>query len=305
MSIRWYRTFLAVARYGSFASAAQEIGLTQAAVSVHMRSLEEQLRISLFDRGARTAVLNTAGRALVSKAQALVNMYEGMGGDLEDQPLGGLLALGAIPPTFSQLLPDALLAMRRDHPRISVRVANGVSSELFRRVELGELDAAIVSEAPFDFARNIQWQTLIAEPLVFVTPARARYRTLEEALATWPFIGITRSSWSGQLTHDLLRRHRLKVNTAMELDSLEAIAALVARGFGVAVLPYSAYLRMHGKALRIALLTQPSMTRRIGLIWREGQGDPALVAALRDTLLSLKPERPGRLRQLPLAVKVQ
>jgi DNA-binding transcriptional LysR family regulator len=157
MSIRWYRTFLAVAHYGSFAAAAQEIGLTQAAVSVHMRALEQQLRLSLFDRGARSAILNTAGRALVTRAQALVDLYDGMGGGLEDQPLGGLLALGAIPPTFSQLLPDALLVLRQSNPRIGVRVSNGVSSELYRRVETGELDAAIVSEAPFDFGRSIHW----------------------------------------------------------------------------------------------------------------------------------------------------
>lgn len=301
MSIRWYRTFVAVARYGSFASAAQEIGLTQAAVSVQMRSLEEQLRLTLFDRGARTAVLNTAGRALVARAHALLDMYDGMGAGVEDQPLGGLLALGAIPPTFAQLLPDALLALRGAHPRISVRVSNGVSSELFRKVELGELDAAIVSEAPFDFGRNTKWQTIIAEPLVFVAPAAARFRTLRDALASWPFISITSSSWSGQLTLDLLRRHRLKVTPAMELDSLEAIAAVVARGFGVAVLPYSEYLRMHGSALRLALLAKPEMTRRIGLIWREGNGDPALVHAVRDSLLAVRPERPARLRRLAMS----
>lgn len=301
MSIRWYRTFLAVARHGSFASAAQEIGLTQAAVSVHMRSLEDQLRLKLFDRGARTAVLNTAGRGLVARAQALVDLYDGMGGRLEDQSLGGLLALGAIPPTFSQLLPDALLALRRTHPRIAVRVSNGVSSELFRKVEQGELDAAIVSEAPFEFASGIRWQTLVTEPLVLVAPAAARFRTLAEALRDWPFIGITRSSWSGQLTHQLLRRHRQKIDEVMELDSLEAIAAMVARGFGVALLPYSAYLRMHGDALRIALLAGPQPGRRIGLVWREGKGDPALVAALRDSLMAVKPERPARLRRIPLA----
>lgn len=300
MSIRWYRTLLAVSRCGSFAAAAQEIGLTPAAVSMHMRAMEEHLRLPLFDRGARSAVLNTAGRALVSRARVLVDMYDGMGSAQEDQPLGGLLALGAIPPTFAQLLPDALLALRRRHPRIAVRVSNGVSGELYRRVEAGELDAAIVSEAPFELSRGIQWQTIVAEPLVFVAPSQARFSTITDALASWPFIGITRATWTGHLTHDLLRKHQLKINEVMELDSLEAIAAMVARGFGVAVLPYSAYLRMHGDALRIVRFIGTHPVRRIGLIWRKANDGPALVAALHDGLLAVQPERPKRLQRMAL-----
>lgn len=112
MSIGWYKTFIAVARYGSFAAAAQQIGLTQAAISIQMSSLEDKLRFKLFDRSARSTALNAAGRALASRAQDLVNLYSNMGNGVDEMQLGGVLALGAIPPTFAQLLPDALLRQR-------------------------------------------------------------------------------------------------------------------------------------------------------------------------------------------------
>jgi len=300
MSINWFRTFIAVSRHRSFAAAAQQIGLTPAAVSIQMSALEEHLHIKLFDRSARTAILNTRGRELVPRAQELINLYDNMGSAASERQLGGTLALGAIPPSFAQLLPDALLRLRRAHPGIAVRVSNGVSSELMRRVEQGELDAAIVSEAPFRFASNLSWQTVASEPLVLVTPAGVKTQGLAAILAAYPFIGVTRSSWTGQLTHSLFRRHHLKINEVMELDSLEAIAAMVARGFGVSILPLSAYIRGLGKQVRIALLSEPQSARDIGLIYRHGQSDPALVSALCESLLAAPKDPPVRLRRIAM-----
>ena len=300
MSIRWYKTFIAVARYGSFAAAAQQIGLTQAAISIQMSSLEGKLRFKLFDRSARTTALNSSGRALVPRAQELVNLYDYMGNDVDSLQLAGVLALGAIPPTFSQLLPDALMRLRQAHPGIEVRVWNGVSSELLVRVEQGELDAALVSEPPVKFANTMHWITVMSEPLVLLTPAAAKLEGLAATLASHPFIGVTHTSWTGQRVQVLVHRHRLKVNMVMELDSLEAIANMVARGFGVALLPLSAYIRGLGNRVRASLLTEPEVSRDIGLIHRKGQGDQSLIFALRDCLVAMPKERSPRLRRITM-----
>lgn len=301
MSIRWFKTFIAVTRYGSFAAAAQQIGLTQAAVSTQMGALEEKLHVKLFDRSARTATLNTAGRRLISRAEELVDVYDKVGDGLDEHQLGGVLALGAVHHTFSRLLPDALLRLQQSHPAIVVQACNGKSNDLMLKVERGELDAAIVSEAPFKLAQNLAWHTLVAEPLVLVTPATVKVSRLSDALATYPFISIGRASWTGQLTHAMFRRHRLKINEVMELDSLDAIAGMVARGFGISILPLSGYLRTLKNQVRIALLTEPQLARQIGLIHRQDQGRVALVSALRDSLVqTMRLDRPQRLQQLAL-----
>ncbi len=301
MSIRWFKTFLVVSRSGSFASAAHKIGLTQAAVSIQMNALEEKLRIKLFDRSARTATLNTAGRELALRVPELVNLYDSIGSGLDNRQLGGVLALGAIHHTFAKLLPDALLLMRQSHPGIVVQVCNGVSNELMRKVEQGELDAAIVSEPPFKLPQTISWHPLVVEPLVLVTSAKLRVTSLSETLASHPFIGVSPTSWTGQLTHGAFRRHRLKVNEVMELNSLEAIAGMVMRGFGISILPLSGYLWALENRVQFWLLTEPQISREIGLIHRVDQGHPALVSALREILIkTISKKDSGHVKQLAI-----
>ena len=78
-TVRFLRTFVAVARHGSFAAAAERVALTQAAVSLQMRALEAELRRDLFDRSGRTVTLNAHGRALLPQAEYLLGLYDAAG----------------------------------------------------------------------------------------------------------------------------------------------------------------------------------------------------------------------------------
>ena len=285
MSIRWLKTFIAVAQCGSFASGAKKIGLTQAAVSVQMNGLEDKLRVKLFDRTGRTTVLNTAGRTLLPKAQEVVALFERIGDGLHTSEVSGSLSIGAIHHSFSQLLPDSLILLRNDHPNIIVNVCNGLSADLMAKVEQGELDAAIVSEPATRLTANIVWNTIVSEPLALIGPADATFSSLSQALAQYPFISLDRRSWTGQLTQALVRRHRLKLNEVLELNSSEAIAAMVARGYGISILPLSSYIWALQDKVTVAKLTQPSVHRKIGLIHRADQGNAELVGALHASLL--------------------
>lgn len=291
MSIRWFKTFLAVADCGSFAGAANRVGLTQAAVSIQMSALEDDLRIKLFDRGGRTVVLNTAGRGLLPRAMNLMTLYDNIASNLDDCFLDGVLALGAIPPTFAKPLPDALSLMRDRHPRVIVRVSTGVSSELAYKVERGELDAALVAQSPHKLARNLMWDAIQAEPLVLLTPAAVRITTLRKTLFEQPFIGISQASWTGRLIYNTLRYHHIKVSWAMELDSLETIGAMVARGFGVSIMPLSPSHWDLDPRVNITLLRNPSVVRRIGLIRRQGQSRDSLISALQTCLAASSKEK--------------
>ena len=106
-SIRTLRTFLAVARLGSFAAAGKEIGLTAAAVGQQVRALEEELHLTLFDRSGRSIVLNTAGRARVAQVVDLVSHFEALAARHGDAQLGGTVVMGAL---VSALMGAALMA---------------------------------------------------------------------------------------------------------------------------------------------------------------------------------------------------
>jgi len=284
MSIRTLRTFLAVARHGTFAAAAREIGLTQAAVSLQMRSLEDEMKTALFDRSRRSVVLNTAGRGLVARAQEIVALYEGLPTAGDGQP-GGKLSVGAIPPTFAQLLPDALLRLKQSYPRIDVRVVNGVSSELTSKVEHGELDAALVTEPPTKLGANLAWRPILREPLVLFTPARMKVASLRELLAEHPFIRVNRLSWTGRQVDAILKTHGIRVNDAMELDSLETIREMVARGLGVSILPLAESRWSDDPRVQAWRLVQPTLYRTVGLVERKAESRSQLIAALRACLL--------------------
>lgn len=77
-TIRFLRTFVAVADHGSFAAASEQVALTQAAVSLQMRALEMELRRELFDRGGRVVALNAGGRELLPQARRMLALYDEM-----------------------------------------------------------------------------------------------------------------------------------------------------------------------------------------------------------------------------------
>jgi len=302
MSIRHLKTFLIVARHGTFAAAAREIGLTQAAVSIQMRALEDEIKTKLFDRSRRAVVLNAAGRGLVGRAEEIISLYDDMAATAGGDPLGGTLNLGAIPPTFASLLPDALLHLKKTHPRIDVRVVNGVSSELTMKVEHGELDAALVAEPPSRLPANLVWHPILKEPLILFTPARENVTGLRQVLAERPYIRINRLSWTGRQVDGTLRKHGIKVNDVMELDSLETIREMVGRGFGVSILPLHESRWSDDPRVKAWPLVQPTVYRTVGLVERRTEGRARLVAALKACLLNHTNKKTARAPARTLAL---
>jgi DNA-binding transcriptional LysR family regulator len=280
LSLRALRSFVAIARHGSFAAAAAALGLTQSAVSLQMRGLEQALRARLFDRARRAPTLTAAGRALVARAGEIVALYDGLPAALAGPELAGTLVLGAVPTVLSGVLPDALVALRARHPQVQVRVIAGLSAELAALVERGEADAACVSEPAIRLPAGLAWREFARERLLVIAPPDAPAGSDRALLARYPFIRFNRRAWAGRLIDAQLRRRAIAVNEVMELDSLEAIALMVSRGLGASIVPE----RAAGVALPARLVRRPfgrpPLIRRLGLVERAGHPRAALTAAL-------------------------
>lgn len=146
MSIRQLRTLIAVADQGSFGAAADVTHVTQSAVSMQMRALECELRIELFDRTRRPPILNADGRRLVERARDIVPLYDRMVDAASDaQDLSGTLTLGAVPTSFTELVPKAIAEMRTAYPNLQVNVVTELSAPLVELLQRGELDAAVLT----------------------------------------------------------------------------------------------------------------------------------------------------------------
>jgi DNA-binding transcriptional LysR family regulator len=266
-SIRMLRTFLAVAAEGSFTAAAQRVALTQAAVGLQMRSLEEDLKRTLFTRRGKLVTLNDQGRALVPVATQIVALYEqARHGAQADAPLAGTVQFGSIVSALGQLV-RATLALKRRHPAVDLHIVSGKSNHLITQVENRELDAAVVVHNPAANRPSLVWTPLYVEPMVLLIPANARPAAPRTMVEQYPFIRFDRTEHTGELVERTLRRLRAKPQEFMELNSIEAIVELVREGFGVALLPNVAQRSWENEpSLRALPVPQATETRAIALV---------------------------------------
>jgi len=236
--IRELKTFITVAEEGTFASAGLRIGLTQAAVSAQIQRLEEQLGHALFDRAGRNARLNPQGLEALMQAREVVRLFEEMSVQRRNRTLGGRVVLGAIASAQTVVLPGVLARFRERHPGVHVRVVPGVSFHLLNQVDAGEVDAALMIRPAFELQADLRWTPLSREPFRLLVPASQPpphdWRSL---LGTQPFIRYERTSFGGRLVERFLREVHINVQDCVEIDELDAMAQMVARGIGVALVP--------------------------------------------------------------------
>ncbi|MCL6469853.1 MAG: LysR family transcriptional regulator, partial [Ralstonia sp.] len=147
--LRELKTFIAVARHGTFAGAGERIGLTQSAVSAQIQRLEESLGFQLFDRTGRSATLNAAGRDTLALAEHIVTLYDRLGDQAGGNEQRGLVRIGAIASVQTSFLVDALVQFRREFPHCRARIVPGVSLDLLGLVDAGEIDLAVLIRPPF------------------------------------------------------------------------------------------------------------------------------------------------------------
>lgn len=302
MSIRRLKTLVAIAEEGSFAGAAAVVHLSQGAVSMQMKALEEDLRVELFDRGKRPPELNEAGRALVPKARELIALYAGM----VESAVGagaffGTLIIGAVPTALSGLIPRTLARLRDAYPDLRVRVVPGLSAELMTQIERGQLDAAVMTE-PARPVPHLAWRALAQEPLMLLTPPDTQGSDPLELLRAMPFIRFSREAWVGRDIDDWLRRKGIRVREVMELDSLDAISTMVYHNLGVSIVPLRCVegpVRLPNRRIALGRDIKP---RVLGLMSAaDSAKEPLLDAAFRtmsDLVREEAPAGPARIEGL-------
>jgi DNA-binding transcriptional LysR family regulator len=290
--IRELRTLVAVAQEGTFAAAAQKIGLTQAAVSAQMQRLEAELGFALFDREGRAARLNAMGQQILAQAQEVIRQVENLSASAAGPAATGRVTLGAIASVQRALLPKALAEFHRRSAGCRTRVIPGLSMELVNLVDAGEIDMALIIRPPFGLQSDLRWTTLAREPFRLIVPRQVKGDDWETLLASQPFIRYDRASFGGRQVDRFLRRTHSAVQDVSELDELEAIVELVANGVGVALVPQTAAWRRWPAKVRAIDLGQHTFHRDIGLVHRAPGtlGEPArLLIQLLESLASEPP----------------
>jgi DNA-binding transcriptional LysR family regulator len=266
--IRELKTFMAIARCGSFASAGQQIGLTQSAVSAQMKNLEDALGMRLFDRTGRSAILNAAGQRALPLAEQILERFALMGQPQSLDDYQGALRIGAIGSVQTGLLPKVLLRLRDQAPNVEPKLVPGVSLDLLSLVDAGEIDLAIMIRPPFALPKELHAELILKEPFVLIAPPGIASDDPLQLLVEQPFVRYDRTSFGGRQVSQFLRKHHLDVRLGLELDELDAIVKMVESGLGVALVPKAGLWLERTPAVRILSLGEATFHRELMLVSR-------------------------------------
>lgn len=267
MSLRNLQILVAVAGKGSFAAAAAHLGLTQSAISLQIKNLEEEFGVQLFERTGRSPKLNANGRIAVERAEEILAIYEGIAAELNPSgSIRGTLSLGSVPTVLTGPLPAVLGRLRKRHESLNVRLLSALSAELFAKVQDGELDAALTTEPPFVVPPQFEWVAFDVEPFFVAAPKGTETDDMAGLFERFPFVRFDKTAWAGAMVNSRLMAHDIHPRDVMEVDSLEAVLRLVEHGLGIAVVPLNQKRLIEvEKEFSLVRFGTPQLTRRVGM----------------------------------------
>lgn len=284
MTIRLLRTLIAVSETKSFSEAAERVHITHAAISQQMKSLEDHLGVSLFDRSSRSPTLTPVARQVIEKARKIIEDYDNLAKpDQFEDIFNSEINLGVVPTTLTGLTPQAIGLLKSRYPNMKIHVKSGPTSTLMADIGRGAIDAAIVSK-PHLMPRKVAFH-LIAEEEMKLFVAEDEIETDPMRLfQEKPFIRFNRSEVIGNLIDNWISSQNLPIVETMELDSGEAITGMVSAGLGISILPEAVVRSGYEMPVKKISLGQGAPKRTLGLVYRDDNIKIHVIKALRDAI---------------------
>lgn len=267
MDLRALHAFMTVADTGSFSEAANQLHLTQSAVSKRIAALEGDLGCTLFDRIGRRVALTEAGRALLPNARRTLEAAEDGRRAIRNLSgsIAGRLSLGTSHHIGLHRLPSVLQAFHADHPEVELDIRFMDSEQACLAVELGELELAVVT-LPLTPMPTLDTREIWPDPLAVVCgprhPLASAHRPDLAALTRHPAVLPGRGTYTRQTVENALAPLGLELNVTMSTNYLETIKMLVSIGLGWSVLPAS----MLDPGLCVLDIPELRLCRRLGLV---------------------------------------
>jgi len=266
------RAFLSVAEKNSFSAAAEELHLTQPAVSKRVASLESQLAASLFDRIGRRVSLTEAGAALLPHARTLLQDMIRAAQSVRDLSgtVGGRLRLGTSHHIGLHRLPPVLRGFSARYPAVKLDIDFMDSEQAFDEIMRGNVELAVVTLGPE------QESSLLAvpvwdDPLDFMAvdshPLCSQGDFSLEQLSEYPVMLPGLNTYTGQIAQRLFDDRGLKLEVAMSTNYLETIRMMASIGLGWTILPRS----MLEPPLRAIPVPTATPARVLGYIYHPGR----------------------------------
>ena len=283
MELREIRSFVLLAGSQRILETARELQLTPSAVHKHLKTLEAELGVRLYEKRGGALRLTAAGEAALPYCQDVLDRCDAVVGAISDwkQDTAGMLRIGADPSFSSYMLPGVLRRFRRRYPKVEVFVETGTGSLLMESLLNGAVDLIFEigypAAEPSEVTLLAQWEAHVG--IISALPGlRARCRMAR--LINVPFILFQRGSRMQDMIDAHFQRIGFRPNVVMRSDNAEAIKAMVKSRLGVAMLfLWNANQEFRSGSLRVVHTDAPRLSARMALLKRKNSYTPKAFSA--------------------------
>jgi len=301
VTLRQLRYFEALARDTHFGRAAEASAVTQPALSVQIKELEETLGVVLVERGARQSRLTKAGEEAAECVRRILRSV-GELGDLARASRGqlsGRFRIGMIPTIAPYLLPAIIGDLAQSHPDVGVDIREAVTSKLIQELAEGRLDAAIVA-LPISES-SLTEIALFTESFLLVRPSADEGSPVPtgDKLRDMKLLLLEEGHCFRDQAIEFCKMRTSRHRESLDANSLSTLVQMVGAGLGVTLIPeMAAALETRSASVSVVRLKSPQPARTVGMIWRKASplGRPLLElsAAICRSAASLREKQNAR-----------
>lgn len=294
MELRELRSFCVAARLRSISKAAEQLGVGQPTVTTHIKKLERELAVTLFDRVKRPIQLTSAGITLAELATPLVEGIDDVVARAAQAEREGPVRVASTPDIIPHTLLTVVRAFLSSHPHILLRIRSETRREVLRMVLDGEADMGVIPGA--ERGMDFEFEGLFSYERVLVTPkghplSREPVTSLEQ-ITRWPLILMRRGTYTRAFLEEEFERKGLPYQVVVELDSMDMIKRYVAVGMGISVGPELAIDAEDRERLGIVSLVHLLPVEQAGIVTlrRKALSSSAqsFIGVLRETLAATR-----------------
>lgn len=288
MELDQLRYFLRVAERGSFTRAAEDLLISQPALSRSIQRLEEELGQPVFERKARSVSLTDVGTLLQARAREVLSIIDDTKAEISDDGKSGLIRVGAIPTIAPYYLPDVLRRFSEQFPKATVLVQENTTDALLTSCKQGEIDVAVIA-LPVP-ARYLEVEELFDEELLLVLPPDHPLMEKDKIhigdVEPYPFILLDEAHCLADNIISFCRQKSFQPVAVERTSQLVMVQELVSLGHGVSMVPAMASRLDHCDRRVYRSLSGRRPTRTVAVVWNPYRFQSRLLQQFREFLRS-------------------
>ncbi len=274
MELQQLEYFKTVAEMQHMTHAAEQLNISQPALSKSISNIEQEIGVPLFDRQGRSISLNRYGKLFLSSVDAILHEYEKAKIEIGSlvMPGYGDVAFGFIHTLGMEVVPELMAHVPDKYPNMKFTLTQAASYNLLKWLEEGQVDLCL-SQRIESKTIDIEWIELWSEELFVIVPKNHRFANREtiklEEIKDEPFISIKRGNALRQIVDKLFEQAGITTNITFSGEEMHTVAGFVGAGLGVSLIPNIKGLNEYNVCkIRVS---EPICERKIGVSWAGGR----------------------------------